>query len=527
MTTVSHSLPPRFTSGEGPFTHFSIPPDLEGFSIDSIRVLWNGNFNQFGVTEATFDVHVFAGGENPGAEIWTGQYTATSNDINPNFHILDTSLEPELGNLVGDFWLWFELTDIQADRLWPEPIFSNRLWGADHHYEYDGFNIVDANADWFIRVVGNATLGPGLTPPTDLTADLDQETGQVTLNWEFEGGGPGETEELIYDNDVATGFYTFNGSTMATHMSPAGPCQVLTLKYYTGGVGAFNAEVYGWTGPLPDTELLHSEAVTSVDEDWLEVDVSTADIMFDGDFTVGFGSINAIAALGFDENLNNGRSFDFSNNSWSAWTEAYLIRAVVQYTDGMIAELTPIPVEPRRAVGEKVRIPNLNPQPAPADNELDDFIEFIVYRNGDELGRTTQTTFVDELTQEGEYTYTVTAWYDEGESWPAGPVVVNYELSVEENAVSGLPAQWGIESVYPNPFNPAVNVMIAVPEISNVRVEIVNILGQRVSVLNSGKLNAGYHRITWNADNYPSGLYFLNVTSDTGYNGVEKLMFVK
>ncbi len=63
-----------------------------------------------------------------------------------------------------------------------------------------------------------------------------------------------------------------------------------------------------------------------------------------------------------------------------------------------------------------------------SSNEIDEFVEYRVYLDGDYVGSTTTESFDDTLPSLGEHTYTVTAFYDpEGESSPAGPVLVNWE----------------------------------------------------------------------------------------------------
>ncbi|MCF8301903.1 MAG: T9SS type A sorting domain-containing protein [Bacteroidales bacterium] len=307
-----------------------------------------------------------------------------------------------------------------------------------------------------------------LEPPQNLTATV--EGMDVHLDWDAPSGG-GETEELIYDNGTATGSYSYEGYTMATHMSPAGPCQVLTLKYYTtieDGDNTFNTNVYEWEGSQPGTNLIYSGTETAIDDDWVEFDVSGENITFDGDFVVGFGSINGTTYLGYDWNLNNGRSWDFDNNSsWSQWNEAYLIRAIVQYTDGTLAEVGP---------GGYEKVLNTNPDnkterthslstnnQKPVQNTLGgrELIGYNVYRNNELLNNTPieETMFDDLELDPGVYSYTVSAVYDEGESSPAGPVEVfiesgdldpvnNLQAEVDNNTVMltwetpGVDPQW-------------------------------------------------------------------------------------
>ena len=54
---------------------------------------------------------------------------------------------------------------------------------------------------------------------------------------------------------------------------------------------------------------------------------------------------------------------------------------------------------------------------------------------------------------------------------------------------------------YPNPFNPTTQISFEMPERSIVRLEVYNILGQKVRTLVSNELNAGLHTCEWNGLN--------------------------
>ncbi len=61
-------------------------------------------------------------------------------------------------------------------------------------------------------------------------------------------------------------------------------------------------------------------------------------------------------------------------------------------------------------------------------NELDEFVEYRIYRNGELLGSATEPAFTDQLPGYGEYEYRITAYYDpEGESIPSVPATVNWQ----------------------------------------------------------------------------------------------------
>ena len=89
-----------------------------------------------------------------------------------------------------------------------------------------------------------------------------------------------------------------------------------------------------------------------------------------------------------------------------------------------------------------------------------------------------------------------------------------------------LPDSYELSQNYPNPFNPATTIQLALPQKSNVRLEIFNLLGQRVASLINGELEAGYHEINWDAGNAPSGVYFYRLTADS-HTLTRKMLLLK
>ncbi|GAG74948.1 unnamed protein product, partial [marine sediment metagenome] len=61
---------------------------------------------------------------------------------------------------------------------------------------------------------------------------------------------------------------------------------------------------------------------------------------------------------------------------------------------------------------------------------------------------------------------------------------------------------------YPNPFNAVTILNYSLPRSSEITVSIYNLLGQRVATLFQGIQGGGKHTITWDATNFPSGVYF-------------------
>jgi hypothetical protein len=76
-----------------------------------------------------------------------------------------------------------------------------------------------------------------------------------------------------------------------------------------------------------------------------------------------------------------------------------------------------------------------------------------------------------------------------------------------------IPGEFTLYQNYPNPFNPSTTIKFAIPRAAFVRLEVYNLLGQRVASLVSGNLSGGVHDISWNAGNASSGVYIYRLTS--------------
>ncbi|MDP6853690.1 MAG: T9SS type A sorting domain-containing protein, partial [Candidatus Marinimicrobia bacterium] len=108
------------------------------------------------------------------------------------------------------------------------------------------------------------------------------------------------------------------------------------------------------------------------------------------------------------------------------------------------------------------------------------------------------------------------------EPWNSnGVYVVNglYEKEAAPEAIS-------VDSAYPNPFNPSTNLSFGLPADADVTIQVYNLQGRVVATLAEGYMNAGYHSVTWNADNFSSGVYFVKVTAGS-FSNTQKLLLVK
>ena len=93
-----------------------------------------------------------------------------------------------------------------------------------------------------------------------------------------------------------------------------------------------------------------------------------------------------------------------------------------------------------------------------------------------------------------------------------------------------IPESFEITSVYPNPFNPTVNISYNLPNAEEVSIRIYNALGQEVNYKKS-QLQAGQHVFSWNGLDQnnrmlSSGIYFARITTADS-NQMVKLTYLR
>lgn len=79
---------------------------------------------------------------------------------------------------------------------------------------------------------------------------------------------------------------------------------------------------------------------------------------------------------------------------------------------------------------------------------------------------------------------------------------------------------------YPNPFNPTSIIEYYIPESGIVELLIYNSIGEKVDDLLNSYLPQGYHHITFNGSNLPSGVYYY-VLRTKDYFNTKKMILIK
>ncbi|MCH8305454.1 MAG: T9SS type A sorting domain-containing protein [Candidatus Marinimicrobia bacterium] len=77
-----------------------------------------------------------------------------------------------------------------------------------------------------------------------------------------------------------------------------------------------------------------------------------------------------------------------------------------------------------------------------------------------------------------------------------------------KNEEVGLAAEFTLSQNYPNPFNPETVIEYSLPKAGEVSLIVYNLRGEEVAHLINDNMPAGNHRISWNATNVSSGIYF-------------------
>jgi len=81
---------------------------------------------------------------------------------------------------------------------------------------------------------------------------------------------------------------------------------------------------------------------------------------------------------------------------------------------------------------------------------------------------------------------------------------------------------------FPNPFNPATNIKYQISKNNtSVKITIYDIKGSQAAILIDGIQNKGTYSIEWNAANFSSGIYFIEMKAENGFKQIQKIILIK
>jgi hypothetical protein len=102
--------------------------------------------------------------------------------------------------------------------------------------------------------------------------------------------------------------------------------------------------------------------------------------------------------------------------------------------------------------------------------------------------------------------------------------------------VEVIPTQFELSQNYPNPFNPSTTIRFSLPQATQIKINLYNMIGEQVATIAEGMYETGNHKVTFsaiggsasggNAANLPSGAYFYRIESSE-FVQVKKMMLLK
>ncbi|MBI9071544.1 MAG: T9SS type A sorting domain-containing protein [Melioribacteraceae bacterium] len=115
---------------------------------------------------------------------------------------------------------------------------------------------------------------------------------------------------------------------------------------------------------------------------------------------------------------------------------------------------------------------------------------------------------------------------------------IEKEPKVVEKVFSGtedeniVPDSYSLEQNYPNPFNPTTTIVYDLPVVSQIKLGIYNVLGERIALLEDGIRSTGRHYVTFDGSKLSSGVYFYRieakaVSGGKDFSAVKKLLLLK
>jgi len=89
-----------------------------------------------------------------------------------------------------------------------------------------------------------------------------------------------------------------------------------------------------------------------------------------------------------------------------------------------------------------------------------------------------------------------------------------------------IPNSFNLTHLYPNPFNPSINIKYSIETYSFIYLEIYNLNGELIEKIKADYHIPGHYEIQWNANTKASGIYFIRIGDNSNFLS-KKIIFLK
>lgn len=90
-----------------------------------------------------------------------------------------------------------------------------------------------------------------------------------------------------------------------------------------------------------------------------------------------------------------------------------------------------------------------------------------------------------------------------------------------------LPEYYRLYQNYPNPFNPVTTIKFNMKKLWKVKIEVYDMRGELISTLVDEEKPQGSYEIKFDGSGLPSGIYFVKMTSGSGFEDSKKMVLLK
>ena len=106
------------------------------------------------------------------------------------------------------------------------------------------------------------------------------------------------------------------------------------------------------------------------------------------------------------------------------------------------------------------------------------------------------------------------------------PFMLNILPNDIDKEIAGIPVEFGLSPVYPNPFNSSTTIKFGIDRAAPVTLTLYDLQGRLVADLFSGQATTGYHKIAYDGASTPSGVYWLRLES-LGRTRMQKIALIR